>query len=587
MRTKFFHKLFGTYTVITIMAVLVAGFIIDRQIKTALTNWFKDDLMAQAQIMAVMPPKEIARQSFLLAERARARVKLIDAEGRIIIDSDRRLPDGENRLNRSEIQEARVRGQGTAIRYSQALRAETLYVALPLFEGDRFFGYISLSRSMLEVNKSIDKTRYAMLEVLLLVVLVSIVLAAVFSARIVSPIRDMAAFTNKIRMGDLSGIVMIESQDEVGQLAKNINEMVAELHKQIMQADEERRKLSAAFAGMVEGMIILDKRNRIESLNKSAAETIGTQYADLIGKTSLEIFRNVDLQDALNRFSQTGDPVSQEITISDDKSKILNVSISAVENIPGHEPKTMIVLHDVTRLKKLEQIRADFVANATHEIKTPLTAIIGFVETLQQGAINDGAKALKFLAVIHENAQRLNRLVDDLLTLSAIELGETKLHAEQTAPRDLLDRSLSLIMPKADLKNIIINTELPNDLPPISADRDKAVQILLNILDNAVKFTPEGGGVTITAAVMEPGFVTLKIADTGPGIGKSELPRLGERFYRVDRMRSRDMGGTGLGLSIVKHLMRIHQGRMEIESIPGKGTQVSVVFPIFRQPDVK
>jgi two-component system phosphate regulon sensor histidine kinase PhoR len=583
MRTRLFYKLFGTYVIIAVLTVVIAGFVIEKQIKTGLTRWIEDDLTAQAQIMALMPEMEIVRQSQLLAERSRARLMLIDSAGRVIVDSDRNLITVDNHLNRSEIQEARVKGKGTATRYSQTLKADTLNVALPLYDGTNLTGYIRLSRPMLEVAQSINRIRYSVLEVLLLILLFSMILAFVFSKKMVSPIQEIEAFTARIRKGDVSGMVMIESRDEVGQLARNINEMVADLQGKIRQANDEKWKLRAAFAGMAEGVMVLDAQSRIEGLNKGMATIIGSEYADIVGKSPLEVFRNVELQDALNRFRQAGDPILQEIALGDDKPLILDVSISAVKNLPGQAPKTMMVFHDVTRLKKLERIRVDFVANATHEIKTPLTAIIGFVETLEQGAIEDAATARKFLHTIQENARRLNRLVDDLLILSNVELGETKLNIEGLAVADVLEKALLLIQANAALKNVSLRTELSPDLPLIRADRDKAVQVLLNILDNAVKFTPKGGQVSITASEDQKDFITLKITDTGPGIAKSELPRLGERFYRVDKMRSRDLGGTGLGLSIVKHLMKAHQGSMEIDSTPGKGAVVSLKFPIFQK----
>jgi two-component system phosphate regulon sensor histidine kinase PhoR len=582
MRSRLFFKLFGAYVVIAVLAVVIAGFIIERQIKTGLTHWVKDDLMAQAQIMALMPETEITTRSRMLAKRSRARLTLIDAAGRVVADSDPMItPD--NRLNRPEIQEARVKGQGTAMRYSRTLKAETLYVALPLYDGANLTGYIRLARPMLEVAQSVDEIRLSVLNALLLILLFSTILAVVFSVRMVAPIQEIAAFTDKIRKGDVSGMIMIESRDEIGQLSKNINEMVAELQAKIRQANDEKWKLRAAFASMNEGVMVLGTQHRIEGLNKGMAEIIGREYADIVGKTPLEAFRNVELQDALNRFRQTGEPVLQEIFLGDDKPLVLDVSISAVKNLPGQEPKTMMVFHDVTRLKQLERMRVDFVANVTHEIKTPLTAIIGFVETLEQGAIEDAASARKFLQTIRENAGRLDRLVDDLLTLSNVELGETQLHVEGVSVADVLEKARMLIQTKADLKNIVIRTDLPAALPLIRADRDRAVQVLLNILDNAVKFTPDGGQVSITASEDQQGFMMIKVSDTGSGIPKSELPRLGERFYRVDKTRSRDLGGTGLGLSIVKHLMKAHQGSMEIDSTPGKGTVVSLKFPIFQQ----
>ena len=583
MTTRLFYKLFGTYLVIAVLAVVIAGFFIERELRTGLTRWIEEDLMAETQIIALMPEREIEKQSQALAERSRARVTLIDARGLVTLDSNRQTKDLDNHLNRSEIQEARIKGKGIATRYSQTLKMDMLYVALPLYEGSHIKGYIRLSRPLLEVDQSVDKLRFSIFQVLLLIIILSMIVAFIFSMKVISPIQEIEAFTDKIRKGDVSGMLMIDSRDEIGQLSKNINDMVAALQEKIRVANEEKWKLRAAFASMAEGVMVLDSQNRIEGLNKGMAEMIGREYADIVGKTPIEAFRNIALQDALNRFRQAGEIVLEEITLGDENPMILDVNISAVKSLPGQDPKTMIVFHNVTRLKKLEQVRADFVANVTHEIKTPLTPIIGFVETLQQGAIDDRVKAQKFLLTIHENAQRLNRLVDDLLTLSSIELGETKLHLEGLALEDVFETALTLISPRAALKNVRIQRDVQPGLPMVRADRDRLVQILVNVLDNAVKFTPEGGSVSITASPEVQGFVVIKITDTGIGISKSELPRLGERFYRIDKTRSREMGGTGLGLSIVKHLMKAHEGSMEIESTLGKGTTVSLHFSVLQK----
>jgi two-component system phosphate regulon sensor histidine kinase PhoR len=275
--------------------------------------------------------------------------------------------------------------------------------------------------------------------------------------------------------------------------------------------------------------------------------------------------------------------VTGEVGLEDDRPATMDVTISAVRDGADGQHKTMLVFHDVTRLKRLERIRTDFVANVTHEIRTPLTAIIGFAETLQQGGCEDSRTARKFLGTIRENAERLNRLVDDLLTLSGLELGEAKLHPEALGIKDAVDRVLALVEAKAAEKGLTIRRELPEGLPPIRADRDRLEQILLNILDNAVKFTPPGGAVALSASPADEGFLVVRIADTGVGIPKGELPRLGERFYRADKTRSRQMGGTGLGLSIVKHLMMATGGRIGIESTLGHGTTVSLHFPLYRE----
>jgi two-component system phosphate regulon sensor histidine kinase PhoR len=309
-------------------------------------------------------------------------------------------------------------------------------------------------------------------------------------------------------------------------------------------------------------------------------ETIlGYPGANILGKTLLEAFLNADLQNALDRFRQNREPVLQEVNLGGAQPHIADVSITSVQDLPDGEAKTMLVFHDVTRLKKLEQMRTDFVANVTHEIRTPLTAIIGFLQTLLDGAMDDRETARKFLQTIANNAERLRRLVDDLLTLSSIELNETHLKFESLPVDSLVQTVLPMVESQAKEKKIHIDVDIPDLFPDILADRDRAAQVLMNVLHNAVKFTPEGGNVTVSAYEDEnESGVVLKVADTGIGIPANEISRLGERFYRVDKTRSRQMGGTGLGLSIVKHLMMAHGGKMEISSSLGKGTTVSLFF---------
>jgi two-component system phosphate regulon sensor histidine kinase PhoR len=329
--------------------------------------------------------------------------------------------------------------------------------------------------------------------------------------------------------------------------------------------------------------MVLDAENRIESVNRGMEEMTGRPHGDVIRKTLLEAFRNIKLHDALERFREREETVCEEIGLGDYRPVTMDMTISAIRGETDGEQKTMLVFHDVTRLKKLERIRTDFVANITHEIRTPLTAIIGFVETLQRGAVDNRGKTLEFLRTINENAQRLNRLVDDLLTLTGIELGETNFDLERLNTEDALGQALAVVSERISEKKLKLLKEIRQYLPPIRADRDSLIQILINILDNAVKFTPEGGTITVTIFPGTDGYLIVRIVDTGIGIPKGEIPRLGERFYRTDKTRSRELGGTGLGLSIVKHLMKVHQGRMTIESSLGRGTTVSLHFPIFQE----
>jgi two-component system phosphate regulon sensor histidine kinase PhoR len=585
MKIRLFHKFVIAFLAIGAVAVMVAGLLIERELKADLMIRIEEEMAAGARIIALMPAGEIAKHRGDLAERARARLTLIDVAGHVTADSE--LGDGEadDHLNRSEIQEARLRGVGKAVRYSHTLKKEMLYVAVPLREGSRTTGYVRLSRPLAEITRTIDGIGEAVFDILLGTVVAFLLIALLFSLKMLSPIGRLTTFTGKIRTGDVSGALRLESRDEIGQLSENINEIVSTLQEKIRTADGEKRKLESLFSGMSEGVMVLDSENRIESVNRGMEEMTGRSHGEVIGKTLLEAFRNIELHDALERFRQRKETVYEEIGLGDDRSVIMDVTISAVRGEAGGERKTMLVFHDVTRLKKLERTRTDFVANVTHEIRTPLTAIIGFTETLEQGAFENPETARKFLRTIRENAERLNRLVDDLLILSGLELGEAKLHLEGVRIEEALDKVLAVVEARAGEKGLKIRKEIGGELPPIRADRDRLAQILINILDNAIKFTPGGGMIAITVSPGEEDFLTVRIADTGVGIPKGEIPRLGERFYRADKTRSRELGGTGLGLSIVKHLMMAHSGRVIIDSALGHGTTVSLSFPIFRDSE--
>ncbi len=583
MKRRLSFKFFVVFLTIGGTAALIAGFLIDRELKGVLMRWSEEEMAAEARLIALIPPNQVSARIVEFSESAGARITLLDAAGRVQADSNPAAIEPGNHLYRTEVQEARLRGEGSAVRYSRTLSIELQYVALALTEGGEIKRYIRLARPVQDVVRSMESFRRIFLWVLVPVLFIPLLLCLIYSIRTISPIGKLVAFTEKVQVGQISGMVRIPSRDEIGVLAANINGMVEVLQEKIHAADGEKRKLQSLFTGMVEGIVVLDAGGRIETLNRGMEETIGRSQGELVGRTPLEAFRNIALQDALERFRHSGTPIFREITMGDENPVVMDVTLSAIRGEAGGEEKTLLVFHDVTRLKKLERVRTDFVANVTHEIRTPLTAIIGFVETLEQGALVDREKTYKFLATIRENAERLNRLVNDLLTLSGIELGEENLRLERLSLEGALDDVLALVTARVIEKNLKLIREVPEGLPPIRADRDRLTQILLNVLDNAVKFTPAGGSIAVTAEPGDERTLIVRIADTGVGIPKGEIPRLGERFYRADKTRSREMGGTGLGLSIVKHLMKAHGGRMAIESTLGHGTTVSLHFPLYEE----
>ncbi|MBW6486968.1 MAG: PAS domain-containing protein [Syntrophobacterales bacterium] len=583
MKSHLSSKFLISFLVVGIVVFATASIWLQSELKKELLVRFEEELTAEAGIIATMPVAKIRANAEKLSRLARARLTLIDAEGKVLADTLSSPGKMESHLNRSEIQEARLRGKGEASRYSSTLQEKMFYVAVPL--ASETPGYVRLARPVTEVALLADAKGRMFLGILLAIIIIYLLTSAYLTVRLLSPIRRLILFTGRVRAGDFSGSLLVKAPDDIGELAGNIKEMVEYLRERLMRAEEARHKLEAVFAGMEEGVMLLDAEGRIESLNRSMEMMIARPQEEAIGKTLIEVLRNAGLHDALKRFRETGESVCEEIAIGDEHPVVMSVTIAALNSETGGGQKMLLAFNDVTRLKGLERIRTDFIANVTHEIRTPLTAIIGFAETLRQGALENREMAGRFIDTIRENAERLNRLVDDLTTLSVLELGEARLQREGLSLAEEVKRALLVTGGRAGQKGLAMRMDIPQDLPLIFADRDRLTQILINIIDNALKFTPEGGIISLTALPEGDDFLALIVADTGPGIPEAELPRLGERFYRADKTRSRKLGGTGLGLSIVKHLMKAHGGRMNIQSAPGKGTTVSLSFPVFRKTE--
>jgi two-component system phosphate regulon sensor histidine kinase PhoR len=580
VKRNLFLKILFSYLVIICLSFFILNLLIKDEIKKVMTGKIEAELLTYAELIDLNSAQKMSDQLKQIARISSSRVTLVDAQGKVFADSEKDIAKMENHLNRPELQEARLRGKGKSIRFSSTIGIDMLYVAVTIKEGSEIKGYVRLARPLDDVQSVIEKVYQSIFLAMIIVAVIALVIALIFSYRLAAPIRAMERFTERLRQGHPVGTIFLETTDETKKLADNINYLVDELKSKIKLANEEKSKLMTTFTSMTEGVLILNAEDKIEFVNQALSNILSEQYGDINGKTLMEAFRSVDLQKAFLEFKETRINVSSEITLGNIEPVILNVSISAVQGYPEEE-KTMIVFHDVTRLKKLEKIRIDFVANVTHEIRTPLTAIIGYLETIKAGAIDNIEETKRFIDIILRQAERLNRLVEDLLTISNIELDEIILNFESVLLNTAITNVISLVEAKAKLKKIAIHNNVRENIAPIRADKDKLVQIFVNILDNAVKFTPESGKVTI-AADESDAYAVVSIIDTGIGVPKDEIQRLGERFYRVDKTRSRDLGGTGLGLSIVKHLMIAHGGRMEIESQFGRGTKVSLFFPLHK-----
>jgi two-component system phosphate regulon sensor histidine kinase PhoR len=578
VKRNLFLKILFSYMVVVCLSFFVLDLLIKDEIKKVMTAKIEAELLTYAELIDLSSAQKMSEQLKQIARISGARVTLVDAQGKVFADSEKDVASLENHFSRPEVQEARMRGKGKSIRFSQTIGVDTLYVAITMKSKSQITGYVRLARPLHDVQNAIEQVYQSIFLAMMVAAVIALFIALFFSYRLAAPIRALERFTERLRKGDPVETVFLETSDETKKLADNINYLVDELRSQIRQASEEKSKLMTAFTSMTEGVLILDAEDKIEFINSALSNMLSEQYGDISGKTLMAAFRDVDLQKAFLKFKETHAIVSEEVNLGSIEQVTLNVSISSVYDYPGEE-KVMLVFHDVTRLKKLEKIRVDFVANVTHEIRTPLTAIIGYLETIQAEATTSNEDMKKFIAISLKQAGRLNRLVEDLLVISKIELGEIKCNFEEVSIRDAFEGAIPLIEAKAGIKKINIHNNVQENLLCVWADRDRLTQILVNILDNAVKFTPEEGSVFIEAG-QKDNYAVLTITDTGIGVPKEQVQRLGERFYRVDRSRSRDLGGTGLGLSIVKHLMLAHGGKMEIESQLGRGTKVSLYFPL-------
>lgn len=434
--------------------------------------------------------------------------------------------------------------------------------------------YLAGQSPIQDVNHAVNVIR---LNIILLVSFVIIVTGA-FSFRQFEYLRrltrELNDFVKALVPRGLGKRLFLKDAGEFSDLADSLNTLSEELKAVIEEHEEERKRLNEILRSIPDALIIIDSNGIV--LLSSAATRDFFGDAPLMGRPFIQVVRNSEFFSLLDEVRTSGAAGTTEFTLDRPEERHCVVRISPLFHGNDVLSGFVAIFHDITQLKKLEQVRKDFVANISHELKTPITAIQGFAETLLEGALDDREHALKFIETIRSNSKRINSLVDDLMTISKIELGVIGVDKSAVAFDDIADAVLPILKEKATAKGIDLKTAIAPDIGTIMADRDRLIQILTNLVDNAIKFTDKGG---VTFGIGEEnGRTFLFVEDTGIGISEKHLARLGERFYRVDTARSRKMGGTGLGLAIVKHLIKAHGWEMKIESMPEKGTKVRIIL---------
>jgi two-component system phosphate regulon sensor histidine kinase PhoR len=395
----------------------------------------------------------------------------------------------------------------------------------------------------------------------------------------INPIVLMIDVTKRIKSGDFSRRINIHYHNELGELVDNLNDMSSVLQNQINKITNDKNELQAILSSLVEGVVVIGNDGRMMYLSSNFCDLLDVRSRDANGKLYWEVIRNQEINDSIKEALTEKKAVKKDVDIIGPTDSYFSMQVSPVFGRDKHLTSVVAIFHDITEHKKFERLRTEFVANVSHELKTPLTSIKGFVETLQSGALKDPENANRFLDIIDKQTNRLEHLVNDLLTLSSLESQELIMDFRKDMIGKILSSVIGLHKAQFDRMGHAIELRVLGDLPLVSVDRQRIEQVFLNLLDNAIKFTPQGGRISVLAC-LDDEFIRVDVQDTGIGIALEHLPRLFERFYRVDKARSRELGGTGLGLAIVKHIVIAHKGKVTVSSKLGVGTTFSVFLPV-------
>jgi two-component system phosphate regulon sensor histidine kinase PhoR len=470
-------------------------------------------------------------------------------------------------------------GAGSSVRHSTTVGDDLLYAAVAIRHQGRLLGVSRVALSLRGVKDQADELQRAVTVALALAFLLTALLSAALSSPLAGPLNEVMDAARRFAQGDLHARSRVRRSDEVGELARIVNRSADQLQERITEIARDRARTEAILSAMDDGVMAVDHRGTVVLANQALRD--GLQLQDPAGRHYLEVVRQSEVGTLLEEVLGTGARQASEVVM------LRGGRAYAVTGVrfPGPEGQphgAVLTFHDVTERHRVERLRRDFVANASHELRTPLTSVRGFVEALEDGALDEPATSRRFLAKIRVHADRMAALVSDLLELSRLESGERPLRWERLRPADVVEDVLVSLGEQARARQIVVSADAAS-APEVTSDGDRLRQILENLLENAVKYTPAGGHVVVRVRAGEGRSVVFEVEDDGPGIPAEHLPRIFERFYRVDKARSREVGGTGLGLSIVKHLAEGMGAAVSVSSEPGRGSRFSVRIP-FRPP---
>ena len=578
-RSPIFRKLLASAFLLIAVTLLVLDFYLTRFTAHREVQSVEQRLEVEAWILtaeaAQVPAANMEAWARDASSRARTRVTVIDPKGLVLADSHHDPETMENHSNRPEIRTAYQGLVGASIRHSHTLDRDLCYLAVPLqYEGQR--GYVlRLALPLEDVSSAIAAVRWRVLGASLAAALLALAIAYLFSRSFTRRINRLRAFAGGLVEEHFLEPPLPDADDELGALARSLNSTASQLRVLVDRLSLESARLQAILSSMVEGVLAVDSDLRVTFANESFARAMGAPHPIPEKIPLVELVRDPGLRQILARVLSTGESVKQRVQLPAAEGKLFEVQAAPLAS--GRARGAIAILHDITDLERLERVRKDFVANVSHELRTPLTAIRGYAETLLEGALDDQENNRRFLEIIKAHAIRLDSIASDLLTLSELESPKVVSGPEPFTVREVVESAMRTVDAEAHLRAVKLECGALEDAQ-VFGQRTQLEQALVNLLDNAVKFNRPGGDVRVEIARRD-GNVAIVISDSGIGIPHDDLPRIFERFYRVDKARSRAVGGTGLGLSIVKHIVERMNGTIAVESQLGKGSTFTVVLP--------
>ncbi len=591
--SQLFWRMFLAYAGLVLLGIIAST--------ASIASWEEDQLIEQANRrlrdagillrdnvasrLPNEPSEQLQNEIRELSKQLDMRLTIIAADGEVLADSAQEslaaVAKMENHRSRTEFVKALRAGEGTTRRNSPTLGDAYFYYAIAIERDGKNAGIVRTALSASFIQQQLDALRRSVWSIGLLLGLLGLLTTYWLTNRLVRPITVLTDAAEGIAAGKYSQRIRVNSQDEFGMLARSFERMSNELGSRETQLRESVQRQTTVLGGMVEGVIAVDSNQHVLFANVAAGTKLGFAPDKIEGLPLLEVVRSHELREIVQQALESSQQTVRGEIAWQTRRKMLTLDVQATPLAGNPPPGVVLVLHDVTELKRLEGLRQQFVANVWHELKTPLSSIKAYTETLLNGALEDPKHARHFLSRIDDQATRLHELILDLLSLARIESGQatldiTNLPLKRVVTTCLVDHEERAKSSGLTIKNLVNDSSLV-----VRADEEGLLQILGNLIDNAIKYTPKGGSITIRCRE-EANEAVIEVADTGVGIEPEHHSRLFERFYRVDKARSRELGGTGLGLAIVKHLCQAMQGTVSVQSKPGQGSVFGVRLPLGR-----